>query len=70
MEKPIILLEYEFKQKLTEIANEYIKKIPATMVSNAVGELHEQTKLVAEQQLHKALEEFEEKEKEECQINE
>lgn len=70
MEKPMILLEYELKKELTEVANKYIKILPASMVANAVGELHEQTKLVAETELQKALENFKEKEKEECQTNE
>ena len=58
MEKPTILLIEEMRQKVADVANEYISQVPAVTMADFFGTLATQFQGVARQQLIQAQAEY------------
>ena len=58
MDKPTILLIEEMRQKVADVANEYISQVPAITMADFFGTLATQFQGVARQQLIQAQAEY------------
>lgn len=66
MEKPLILIQKEFRDEITETINKYIDKIPATNIVDYLNNISREMNRLAEAQYADALKKYEESLKEEC----
>lgn len=62
MEKPLIIIEREFQEKLLQLVNEYIPNVPARYLRFDIEDVSKQLAVLEEQQIKEVQKKLEESE--------